>query len=209
MAMFENKISNTVYNLTIGAVLLYGFIVNYFMVMTMGNIVTSINPIVFIIIYFICAFAGAYIIHNFDSPGASFFGYNLIVVPIGAVLALCLPAYSTSNIMLAIGLVAGIASVMMIMAMTFPKFFDSLGLTLFMSLTIAIIAEIIALICGYAGNIFNWLFVIIFALYIGYDWHKAQSEAKTFDNAIDAAANLYLDLINLFIQLLGIISKDD
>ena len=210
--MFNNKdkiISNTIYNLTIGGMLLYGFIVNYIMVMTVSNIVASISPIIFILLYLACAFAGVWIINAYDTPSMSFLGYNLIVVPVGAVLALCLPGYPAGDIMFAIILVAIITATMMIAAMTFPKIFDTLGWTLFIALSLALVVEIIALICGYAGNIFNWIFVIIFSLYVGYDWHKAQEESKTFDNAIDAAANLYLDLINLLLRLLNIVSKDD
>ena len=60
---------------------------------------------------------------------------------------------------------------------------------------------------GYGGNIFNWFFIIIFSLYIGYDWHVAQSYSKTVDNAIDSAIDLYLDLINLFLRILDILDR--
>ena len=43
---------------------------------------------------------------------------------------------------------------------------------------------------------------------IWYDWAKAQNNVKTLDNAIDSAVALYLDVINLFLRLLGS-SKDD
>ncbi|MBQ4111892.1 MAG: Bax inhibitor-1 family protein, partial [Clostridia bacterium] len=60
---------------------------------------------------------------------------------------------------------------------------------------------------GYGGSIFNILFVVIFSLYIGYDWHVAQSYSKTVDNAIDSAIDLYLDLINLFIRILDLLDN--
>ena len=48
---------------------------------------------------------------------------------------------------------------------------------------------------------------IIILGYIGYDWAKAQEKRKTLDNAVDSAVDLYLDVINLFVRLLG--SKDN
>ena len=35
------------------------------------------------------------------------------------------------------------------------------------------------------------------------DWAKAQEKPKTLDNAVDSAVDLYLDIINLFVRLLG------
>ena len=83
-----------------------------------------------------------------------------------------------------------------------------MGPTLFISLGIGLFGEIISMLFGYTGNVFNWIFVIIFSLYIGYDWHKAQMYPKTLDNAVDSALDLYLDIINLFIRLLNLIKRD-
>lgn len=47
----------------------------------------------------------------------------------------------------------------------------------------------------------------IFSLYIGYDWVKAQMYVKTVDNAVDSALDIYLDIINLFLQLLRILGS--
>ena len=53
----------------------------------------------------------------------------------------------------------------------------------------------------------DWLVALLFCGYIGYDWAKAQEKRKTLDNAVDSAVDLYLDIINLFVRLLG--SKDN
>ena len=89
----------------------------------------------------------------------------------------------------------------------YPLLFAKLGRVLFLSLLISLIVQFVTLIFGYAGNIFNWIFVVIFSLYIGYDWYKAQVYPKTLDNAIDSAFDLYLDIINLFLRLLQIFAS--
>ena len=49
--------------------------------------------------------------------------------------------------------------------------------------------------------------VLIFSGYVGYDWSKAQIFPKTLDNAIDSAADIYVDIVNLFIRILRIMGK--
>jgi FtsH-binding integral membrane protein len=55
----------------------------------------------------------------------------------------------------------------------------------------------------------DWIFIIIFSLYVGYDWAMAQEDEPTFGNAVKHAANLYLDIVNLFLRLLSIKGEDD
>ena len=53
----------------------------------------------------------------------------------------------------------------------------------------------------------DWIVALLFCGYIGYDWARANAIPNTLDNAIDSAAALYLDIINLFIRLLHIMSR--
>jgi FtsH-binding integral membrane protein len=47
----------------------------------------------------------------------------------------------------------------------------------------------------------------MFCLYIGYDVHRSQQFAKTLDNAVDCALDIYLDIANLFLRLLRLLSR--
>lgn len=197
------------YNLVIGGCLAYGFLMNAAMVAVAGQFFMSMNPMVFLIGYIVCLLAGSLMASISHNPIVSFVGYNLIVVPIGAVLAICLPAFEPSTIIAAVLVTAMITGVMMLLGMIFSDFFSRLGIVLFVSLLVGIVIEFIAMLMGYGGDLFNWLFVLIFSLYIGYDWHKAQYYPKTLDNAIDSALDLYLDIINIFMRLLSLLSKKD
>ena len=57
----------------------------------------------------------------------------------------------------------------------------------------------------------SWFAAVVFSLYIGYDFLKAQELDYTIDNAIDSAVSIYLDIINLFLRILRILgnSRDD
>ena len=202
-------VSDQKYNIIIGAMLLYGFIMNAIMVLLTGQFFMEMNPIVFLIGYFVSALIGSIMVNVSKNPIVSFIGYNLIVVPIGALLSICLPGYSIGLILSAIIVTAVIAAIMMLLGSMFPQFFSKIGLTLFIALLVGIIAEFVAMLLGYGGDIFNWIFVIIFSLYMGYDWYRAQAYPKTVDNAIDSAVDLYLDIINIFVRLLEIFGKKD
>jgi len=208
---FSDNIAPATYNLIIGGVLLYGFIINALIVWLGSDFfipLASEHYFVFIIGYFILCIAGSIIAFKAQNPFISFLGYNLVVVPIGAVLSVSLPFYYINDILLAIVTTGAVTAVMMILGTAFPRAFAKMGRTLFISLAVGLIANIIATVLGYAGNAFYWIFVVIFSLYIGYDWQKAQMYPKTADNAVDCALDLYLDIINLFIRLLSIISRN-
>jgi FtsH-binding integral membrane protein len=203
----EDTISPRTYNAILGGTLLYGFLVNALLVLVARPLVEAIDPVVFLIGYLVSALVGALIANKSSNPAISFVGYNLIVVPVGLLLAIVLPGYDARQIFLAALLTGVVTLVMMLLTVSFPNFFASLGSTLFWSLLICVAVEFIALLLGYGGDIFNWIFVAIFSLYIGYDWHRAQVYSKTVDNAIDSAVDLYLDIINVFLRILDLLDN--
>ncbi len=196
------------YNAIIGGIILYGFILNAIMIYTCADFFAEMNIWAFLIGYFVLCIIGI-VLSTSKSPVLSFLGYNLVVVPIGAVVCVSVPQYDSSAILSAIIATATVIIVMITLSTLRPQFFAGMGRMLFFSLLASIVVEIIFALLGYGGDIFNWLFVVIFSLYLGYDWHKAQMYPKTLDNAIDSALDIYLDIINIFIRLLEIFAKDD
>jgi len=97
-----------------------------------------------------------------------------------------------------------------------PTDFSFLGIFLWISLLALIFVEILnafifkserrRIIYSYAG-------VILFSLYLIYDFNYLEKAIARGDNswgtAIDIAVNLYLDIINLFIDLLEILASSD
>lgn len=203
-----DTINSRTYNAILGGTILYGFLINALIVAFATPLIAKISPITILIGYFVFCIAGSIMANKSKNPVVSFIGYNLIVAPIGVLLAICLPSYGADKILLAVLLVGVVTVIMLVASTIFPKFFSNLGIALFLSLLIGIIVEIVATLLGYRGDIFNWIFVVIFSLYIGYDWHKAQEYTKTVDNAIDSAIDLYLDLINLFVRILDLLDNN-
>ncbi len=207
------EIAPETYNLIIGGVLLYGFLINCFMVAFCSDAAMNLmsNYGMFLISYFVMIFVGSLMIHMSSNPVVSFIGYNFIVIPLGLVLSVTLNAYVdagfSSTITLAFIITAIVTLVMMFVSSLCPNFFLSIGKTLFLSLLVTIIVEVVCILLGLPLGIIDGIVVLIFCGYIGYDWARANSCAKTVDNAVDSASELYIDIINLFLRILRILAR--
>lgn len=198
----------TYYNL-IGMNIAYGFIVNMLMVAFLGDFARHINPFLFIICYFISCFAGTAIMANSNTAIKSFLGYNLLVVPVGLLIASALPDYNINDIAFAFGETLVITIIMIIVANIKPEWFENLGKVLLISLLVFIIVELTMGIFGFFPGWMDFICVGIFTLYIGYDWSTAHKYHKSACTATLVAASLYLDIINIFLRLLNIKSSSD
>ena len=192
-------ISSEMYNLVIGGVLLYGFIINAIMTAVFGDSIVSFvltNPIAFYIGYFILAIAGTFMVRKSDNPVVSFIGYNLMVVPIGMVIAVSVTLYSAIGynmvVAAAFGITAAVTLVMMIISSIYPDFFLSMGRTLGITLLITVVVEAIMLIAGASLGIIDYVVVAIFCLYVGYDWAKANAIEKTVTRLIPLLSCIWI-----------------
>ena len=206
---YGTEISISAYNLLIGGSVAYGLILNLILAFTAYPLVANINPLIFIIGYFILVIAGTLISSRSTNPLTSFIGYNMICVPIGLLLSTVLPGYAFGTILVAFGLTAAITVLMTIAAAALPNLFLKMGTALFTSLICVIVVELLALLFKFPVGWIDGIAVLIFSLYIGYDYAVAQRYPKTADNAIDSSIDIYLDIINLFVRILSIISKKD
>ena len=205
----DEIVSDQVYNATIGGVLLWGFLLNYLTVTLIPvEAVIAIPYWMLLVGYFVSVIAGTIIFQKSDNPAISFMGYNLIVIPIGIILTPLLNSIDPTIITDALVLTGGFTGFMMFLGVTYPAFFLSMGRVLAFSLIGVIALEIgLSFFMGYNPEIFDWIIALLFCGYIGFDWARANSIPKTLDNAVDSAASLYLDIINLFIRILSILSR--
>lgn len=202
-------IEDRTYNMILGATLLWGFFINWLIVKNVDYYtIASINPILFYIGYLGSAFLGIYLFRKSDKPSVSFLGYNLVVIPFGFIINLTVHQYDSEIVAEALRLTSLVTVSMMILGTMFPKFFKKIIGVLSISLIIVIVIELIEVFIFHMHHgILDWIVVAIFAGYIGYDWGRANQIPKTVDNAIDSAAALYLDIINLFIRILRILGR--
>jgi FtsH-binding integral membrane protein len=205
----DTIISATAYNFAIGLTLSWGFAVNWLMVTNINpESIASINPWIFFIGYLASCFFGIYLFKSSTKPAISFIGYNFVVIPFGLIINLAVSRYDSALVSEAIR-VTGLVSIgMMCLGSMFPAFFKKIVGALTIALLLVIVVELIEIfIFNIHHGILDWIVVLIFCGYIGYDWGRANQIPKTLDNAIDSAAALYMDIINLFLRILRILGR--
>ncbi|KFZ37647.1 histidine kinase [Shewanella mangrovi] len=205
----DKVIGSQLYNLIIGLTLLWGFAINYLMVQTIDpSIIISVPPLLFFGGYFVCCFIGIAMFSKSDSPVVSFIGYNLVVIPFGLVINVVVSGYDPMLVVEAMRITTLVTLGMMVLGTLFPAFFAKIGRALFISLLVVIVVELVEMfIFNVHHSILDWVVAVIFCGYIGYDWGRANMIPKTVDNAIDSAAALYMDIINLFLRILRILGS--
>lgn len=201
-----SQISAAKYNLIIGSVLCWGFLVNWLMVRFIPHeAVTSIHWLTFLIGYFVCCLVGILLITKSGIPAVSFIGYNLVVVPFGLVINRAVHRYDPELVLDAIRVTGLVTFVMMLLGSLLPVFFKRVKAALVIALLGVIAIELIEIYVFQIHHSFiDWVIVVIFCGYIGYDWARANAIPKTVDNAVDCAAALYIDVVNLFLRILRI-----
>lgn len=122
----SDEISSRAYNLIIGVVLLWGFVINTLMCAFCTDFFMQFNRIGLIIVYFVLAIAGIIMSKVSDNPIISFIGYNLVVLPVGMVLSICLTEYDTVSILSACIVTTVVTIIMVIGSTIFPNVFLSM-----------------------------------------------------------------------------------
>lgn len=209
-----DQISVRRYNAVMLLTLLWGFLVNtvmvYYFAIPIMRLLSGVGPLWIFIGYFVLAIAGIAISARSTNPWISFLGYNLLVLPIGVLLCLILPGIPVAIVTKALLLTGIVTATMTLLGLVAPNVFLGMGRTLFVALIVGILAELVAtFLFHYSGTAFDWLFVVLFSGYIGYDVAKSQIYPKTVDNAVDCALDIYLDIINIFIRLLALLSRKE
>lgn len=197
------------YNLIIGAVLLWGFVINFLILEFIPvRSVQSIDSRIFLIGYFASCFLGVTLFNRSTNPWISFLGYNFIVVPFGLVLNIFVSYFSQSLVLDSIRITGLVTLIMIALGTSFPKFFEKIIGALTIALLGVIVVELVEIfIFKIHHDIIDWIVALIFCGYVGYDWSRANAIPKTIDNAVDSAAALYMDIINLFVRILSILGK--
>ncbi len=199
------------YNFVLGAALFWGFFVNWIVVKSVDpNLIISMGMFPFLIMYFLSCLLGIMLFTKSINPIVSFIGYNFVVVPFGLVLNIIVAAYDPELVFGAIKVTGFVVGTMMTLGVLFPRFFQSIENALTISLVLVVVYQILLLmIGGGTSGWLDWIVALIFCGYIGYDWGRANQIPKTVDNAIDSAAALYMDIVNLFVRVLSIMGDSD
>ena len=201
------ELSDGKYNLILGAVLFWGFFVNAIICLFFADAVLALPPQILLAGYVVLAIIGVLMSVFSANPIVSFIGYNLVVLPLGAVLTVLVTSFDPDIVLLTMLVTSIVVLGLTILSALFPRLFLSLGPVLGITLFLTLIANLICALFGLAPAWLDFVVTLIFCGYIGFDYAHAQSKMKTIDNAIDSACELYVDIVNLFIRILSIMSR--
>ena len=200
----SDSMSERLFYTLLGFFIIWGLATTAFVAHHVIEIGYKPSPIGAIVLGFVFPICGIYIALKSDNWLVSFIAYNMITVPFGVVLAPAVQGYSPSIIRNVCMQTAIITGFMGFAGMSFPSVFRHLGGFLFVSLLGLLgilIAQMFVPAWQGAGWV-HWVAVVIFTLYIGYDFHRASEVPRTVDSAVDIAVSIYLDILNVFLHLL-------
>lgn len=213
-AVYEGvpRLSDSMYNALMGGVVFYGLALSYALCVIMRPYLNVLNNnwTIVVILYFLSCIAGVLMSGMSANPIISFIGYNLVVIPVGVVLSVVVAEYTELSpviVQQALLFTAIITFCMVVMSAIYPAFFLGIGGVLFTVLTGLVVTGLVCWLLRWHTVWYSWVSVILFSLYIGYDFQRAQMFEKTLDNAIDSALDIYLDIINLFLHILRILAE--
>jgi len=190
--------------------LLVAILLNAFTASALRGYVNSLNPFILLIGYVILSIISSIMLAKTRSVAVAATAFLILSFSTGLMLTAFIQYYTTSTVTYAFFGTAAILAIMILASTLNPDFFLSIGRALMVALMAAIFVDIIIsfFFRGFT-TVIDYAVVVIFAGFIGFDWARAQMYPKNLLNAIGAAADIYLDLINIFMRLLRIFGKKD
>ena len=209
LSSFEGiTLTEHTYNLAIGLTLTVGILVDLAMAWFLADTVARMNTLVILAVYLIGSFGCTFVIYRSKNPVISFAGFLGLSAAMGLLLTNLITAYSLGSIRAAFTITGVVFVVMVALSTAFPQTFLSIGRGLGIALLTTLVVEVIAgLLFRTYLTMSDYAVALIFCGYVGYDWARAQQYPKTLDNAIDCAADIFVDIINLFIRILRIVER--
>ena len=201
-------LSENAYNAVIGLTLVWGIVINVIMATVLKSYILQIDYRLVLVLYFILSLGGMFIVYRSSSPVISLLGFTALAAGMGTLLTFYVSMYTASTVYSAFISTGIVVVAMMLVSLFFPAFFLSIGRVLAIALIGSLLVEVIGgLVFHLPLDIMDYVVVVIFAGYVGYDWARAQAYPKTLDNAVDSAADIYVDIVNIFIRILSILGK--
>ena len=200
------RVSSYTYNLSIGMVLCWGLYLNWLLAKNLDfAALAEFSPLLVLGGCLAACGFGVLLFNHSTNPLFSFLGYNFVVIPLGLAVITTLQPIIPFQIADTLR-VAVLATITMTCLGAFlPRFFEKISVALFTAvLAVIFVAAVEILMLEKQHHVISLLLGLIFCGYVGLDWGRANRIPKTIPNAVDGAAAVYMDIINLFLRILRI-----
>ena len=152
---------------------------------------------------------GVFIFTASDNWLVSLIGYALVAGPFGLFLGPVVSLYTPTSVLRVFVITAGIVVVLGLIGAIIPKSLESWGAWLLGGLLVLIVGQLAIPFAGFLGvniggalQVWDWVGIVLFAGLTVFDLNRAMRLPHTLDNAVDSAAAVFLDFLNIFIRLL-------
>lgn len=211
--VYGEDVEDRKYLLTIIGCLFWGFLVNLLMCVTLGKSLAVSSDGSFLVLVVPLQIVSCFMNAFSKKAITKFIAYNMLVVPLGLEIAFVVGVLAEVGLMSAVYMAligtCVIGAVMFAMAYAKPEVFLSLGSTLVVATFAAIPAAILILIFAPAAYVaMDVVFILLIALWLGFDISRAMAQPKSVANAITSAFDVYYDLAYIFLRLLLIMAKN-
>ncbi len=211
----DDSLSRRAFLGLIGGLTFYGLALNAILATWAMQIHFQPGLVLMLVLAIGLPMAGIFLASRAKSMPVALLGYHLLLIPMGLILGPILSVYinigGMALVTRALMLTGCTVGVMTLLGLSYPDIFAKLGGVLFAALIALVVLRLVSLFVpalASAGWI-DWLAAGIFTLYIGYDCHRAMSIPATGRNAVDVAISIYLDIYNLFLTILRLLSRRD
>ena len=197
------RVSSYTYNLIIGMVLCWGLYLNWLLAKNqVFAALADLSHLLFMGGCFAACCFGVFLFNKSTKPFFSFLGYNFVVVPLGLAINATVQPFVPFLVMDTLRVAALATLTMTCFGVLLPKIFEKITRALFTSvLAVVFIAAVEILMLQKQHHVIDLLMALVFCGYVGIDWGRANRIPKTIPNAVDSAAAVYMDIINLFLRL--------
>jgi FtsH-binding integral membrane protein len=161
---------------------------------------------------FIFSIIGIVIFNHSDSPVVSLIGVSILSFFMGLSIGPVLSYYQVGGVMSALVLTVFVTIGMAILGALLPDKIIRYSGVLFVGLLILLVGYLSSILLSIFGisapfGILDWFGLIIFSLYIWYDWARAMKLPKTLNNAIDVSGALIIDIVNVFLDIIDVVAR--
>lgn len=170
------------------------------------------NYVLVSVVSFAASIAGIIVMNmgmDREGYGMTLAGYCLLILSMGFTTGTLLPFFNLPSIANAFVGTLIISALFTLLGTSFPSFFARIQGVAVAALIALIIAGVAGSIAGFAMAWYDYAIILVFCGFIGYDTYRAQQCEPTVKMAIFNAAEIWLDLVNIFIHLLQIVGDRD
>ena len=202
----SNK-SRSVFNLTICLLVLAAACIYYKVAMSVDPLMlSSYSPMLVFGGALVALVISSMMLGAIGKVPIQLIGFVIIPVVLGVIASPFMSQVAPDTIREAGILTLLCIGIMMVASVLFPDFFKRIIGVLIISLIVVILASLISVfVFNVQLTILSYISVVIFMGFLGYDFVKAREVPASLTWAISLSGMIFIDISNIFVQLISII----